>query len=328
MTSRHHTYRQASTLILSPSIQSINPSSRTSEGTTVTIKDLFADFPVRQSSSRSNSQSEWTELHRITVAVALTKVSLTLRNAGGDKLVKIDAVGKDWERGVLEKGITCNISAFTMLEGQLDNVSVSIKFCQASCPRNYSFICTSLVETKLDVNGDYIHAHSLLTDIKSSLSKFLVSRGTKPDSQNFNSSIIILRVRSTPQSSVSLAQTITTILSGLSGSRDCVEGVRVSLIDTPQIESKIKSAKGIEYSKITRGMGKKVKVSVGVEEPGVEFNQRVVSLGTNNSLLARDQECRFPQIKCTPCHGECGNYSISTSGRRNNPTANVCRCRC
>jgi hypothetical protein len=48
------------------------------------------------------------------------------------------------------------------------------------------------------------------------------------------------------------------------------------LTDTPQIESKIKSAKGIEYSKITRRMGKKVQVSVGVDEPGVEFNRRVV----------------------------------------------------
>jgi hypothetical protein len=72
------------------------------------------------------------------------------------------------------------------------------------------------------------------------------------------------------------------------------------LIDTPQIESKIKSAKGIEYSKITGGMGKKVQVSVGVDEPGVEFNRRVVPVMINNSLVVRGQEYRFLLTKCTP----------------------------
>lgn len=44
---------------------------------------------------------------------------------------------------------------------------------------------------------------------------------------------------------------------------------------TRQIESKMKSARGVEYSKPTYGIVRKLEVKVGIESPGVELNQRV-----------------------------------------------------
>ncbi len=55
-------------------------STRATVGTTVQVKDLFANYPVRQSSSRSNHQSELKELHKISLGMGLTyAMSLTLR---------------------------------------------------------------------------------------------------------------------------------------------------------------------------------------------------------------------------------------------------------
>ena len=110
-------------------------SQRTTTGTTVTVKDLFANYPVRQS-CRSTTQS-WTQIHNITVAVALTaSISVTLRN-GTDK-VKIGE--KDWKT-TIEKGFQCTISPWTHFEDQDDKVRVSIDLCHSTIPRNHSFIC-------------------------------------------------------------------------------------------------------------------------------------------------------------------------------------------
>jgi DNA mismatch repair ATPase MutL len=144
--SRHHTYRQSYTLILSPSTESLKAtaSSRTTVGTTVTLKDLFANYPVRQSAFKANCQSEFTKIHKLSVAIGLSRpVTLTLRTSSTEKVVKIDRIeGEKWEKNVLEKGFSCNVSSWITFEGELDNVKIIIKGCFANTPRNHTFICT------------------------------------------------------------------------------------------------------------------------------------------------------------------------------------------
>jgi len=122
-------------------------STRATVGTTVQVKDLFANYPVRQSSSRSNHQSELKELHKISLGMGLTyAMSLTLRIGTGEKMVKVDRFeGKDWERNVLDKSLS-SLSSWRTFENQQDNVHVVAKVCLASIARNYSFICRSTSE--------------------------------------------------------------------------------------------------------------------------------------------------------------------------------------
>jgi DNA mismatch repair ATPase MutL len=143
--SRHCTYRQSYTLILSPSIQSINTTSstRATIGTTVNVKDLFLNYPVRQFSSRSNRHFEWIELQKMTVGIGLASpVALSLRTCTGNKIVRIDPYEeKDRATYVLEKGLNCTLSSWSTFEGQHESTIVSVKVCFANTPRNYLFIC-------------------------------------------------------------------------------------------------------------------------------------------------------------------------------------------
>jgi DNA mismatch repair ATPase MutL len=118
-------------------------SARSTIGTTVTVKDLFANYPVRQASSRSNRHAELTELHRLSVGIALsTPLSLTLRTATGEKLVKIDRSGtSEWQKVVLEKGLMCSVLRYMRFEGREDGVQVILSIYSTNSPRNYSFSC-------------------------------------------------------------------------------------------------------------------------------------------------------------------------------------------
>ena len=282
MTSRHSTYRQSYTLILSPLNRSLcgTSSIRSTVGTTVHVKDLFANYPVRQSSSRSNHQSELTELHKITIGMGLScPMTLTLRTHTGEKMIKIDCPqSKDWNRNVLEKSLNCSFSSWRILENQQDNVRIIVKVCLASTLRNYSFICTlSVFIPNVDVNGRYIHNHSLVEELKSNLSK-VVGILDSAESDDLKSTILILRITTPPQSFLSLTQTVNNLLLRLTGSKGRERHSFRSLYDTPQIESKMKSARGVEYSKPTIPTAQKPELTVSIDNPGVEFNQRVFPL--------------------------------------------------
>jgi hypothetical protein len=82
-------------------------------------------------------------LHRLSVGIALaTPLSLTLRTATGEKLVKIDrSDASEWQKMVLEKGLMCSLLRYMRFEGREDGVQVILKLYSANSPRNYSFIC-------------------------------------------------------------------------------------------------------------------------------------------------------------------------------------------
>ena len=146
ITSRHATFRQAHTLSLSPSTSPVAPhpaSTRTAVGTTITVKDLFFNHPVRQATSRSNSHAEWTELKRITLGIGLSlPVAVTLRNQSGEKVIRIDRTeGEGWERNVLEKSLGGKFCMFGEFEGNSDDVGISVKLFFASIPMSYTLTC-------------------------------------------------------------------------------------------------------------------------------------------------------------------------------------------
>ena len=144
--SQHHTYRQSYHLILSPSTQSLDPSStlRKASGTTVSIKELFSNYPVRLASSRANRQSEMTEIAKISLGIILSRpIDLTLRTGDGDKIIKIDQQNTiNWEKRALEKTWSCTLSPWTIFDYEHENVSLNIKTCWADTSRNYTFCCT------------------------------------------------------------------------------------------------------------------------------------------------------------------------------------------
>lgn len=146
--SRHHTYRQAYSLTLSPSTKLVAPvpSMRATVGTTVCVRELFANYPVRQLSFRSNRQSELTELHMVTVGFALSSpVNVTVREGSNNTIIKIErSDAEDWIPVILERGLSCTLSSTTTHEKQIDNVHLNLRGWLANTPRNYTFICTKL----------------------------------------------------------------------------------------------------------------------------------------------------------------------------------------
>lgn len=143
--SRHHTYRQAYTLIFTPFSGDLTPtpSNRSITGTTVNVKDLYANYPVRQLLSRSNSQSELKELTRISIGIRLSSsMALTLRNSAGQKIVKIGSYdGQDCEAYVLKTCLSCSLSRWMVFKDRLEEVHITLKICSANTSRNYSFVC-------------------------------------------------------------------------------------------------------------------------------------------------------------------------------------------
>jgi DNA mismatch repair ATPase MutL len=147
ITSQHHTYRQAYTLTLSSSLQYVHPtpSTRSMAGTTVTIKDLFANYPVRKLLSQSRKQSEMTDLRKVSIGIALsTPLALTLRSNTGEKLIKINRTdAKDWEKDVLEKGLSCRVLRCLTFDNRDQGVRVILRIYTVDTSKNHTFICTT-----------------------------------------------------------------------------------------------------------------------------------------------------------------------------------------
>ena len=145
--SRHHSYRQSYSLTLSPIAQTVTPSSsaRTTVGTTVSVKNLFANYPVRQASLRSSRQSETSEIIKMTLGIGLTcPRSISVRNVTGDLIVRIPSPeGRDWEEMVLIGGLNCEVAPWREFDGREGDVRVRVKTCSSTAPRSYSFICIS-----------------------------------------------------------------------------------------------------------------------------------------------------------------------------------------
>jgi hypothetical protein len=221
-----------------------------------------------------------TELHKISIGIGLTcPIGLTLRTCAGDKIVKIDySQGKDWERSVLEKSLSCTVSSWRIFEDQHDKVQISLKICLTCTPKNYSFICISRYDiANVDINGRYIDNDTFVEELKPTLSRLTTNFIINLESEDLKSSIVILRIISPPQSSLSLIDTISHLLVRISNSESHPPSSRISLsLDNPhQIETKMKSARGIEYSKPTTRTLKKLDAKVSMDNPGVEYNQKV-----------------------------------------------------
>src|SRR5579859_7080425 len=118
-------------------------STRSTIGTTVTVKDLFANYPVRRASSQSNITAQWVELQKITLGIGLSyPISITLRNQFGEKVVKLDKIeGREWEKNVLEKGLEGKYCLFRGIEEKQDGVGITMKVFFASIPKSYTFTC-------------------------------------------------------------------------------------------------------------------------------------------------------------------------------------------
>jgi len=127
----------------------------------------------------------------------------------------------------------------------------------------------------LDVNGQYIHSHSLLHESKPIISKFVSLNLPRPDTENLTSWILVLRINAQAQPVISLSQNIKNLLLG---SQDNLPSSKIVIPEIAQVETKIKSAKGKEYMKPTMRTVKTSEVTVGVQSPGVEYHQRVLSL--------------------------------------------------
>jgi len=133
----------------------------------------------------------------------------------------------------------------------------------------------------LDVNGRYIHRHSLLDEIKQTLSKItstIISSDDFSSSESYKSVILILRITSPEKSTLCLAQTVTTLLenTGLAGKHSVPFRRGIVALDLPRlVESKIVSARGIEYSKGKTRERREAQIVIGREEPGIEYHQRV-----------------------------------------------------
>jgi len=306
--SRHQTYRQSYTLVLSPSTSSVTPTSsaRNTTGTTVSVKSLFANFPVRQASSRSNRQSQLTEIQKITLGIGLTSpVGVTVRTCSGEKLVRIERSGtKVWAKNVLGKGMGWTLSTWTKYEDRDDNVLLTVQSCPTNAPRNVSFICTPPSQKYIDqdVNGRYIHSHSLVDELKPAISK-LATRLPSSDAENLTSSILIIRIISPSQSTLSLAQTLNTLFSRISGdeARE-FRGGGISLDMPRQMETTIKSAKGVEYSKPATKIISRENVKVSAENPGVEYNRRVLPFISSTDIVWEPCKCNTPECGEPACH--------------------------
>lgn len=135
---------------------------------------------------------------------------------------------------------------------------------------------TSYFRSDIDVNGRYIHNHSLVEELKATLSKINILSSAESD--NLKSTILILGITAPSQSCLSLVQIVSNLLLRIAGSKVRERLSIRSLYDTHQIESKMKSARGVEYSKPTTLMPKMPDLTVSIDNPGVEFNQRVFPL--------------------------------------------------
>jgi len=141
----------------------------------------------------------------------------------------------------------------------------------------HSAVFLVIIFANVDVNGRYIYNHTFVEELRPTLSKVTTNFIKNVESEDLKSLIIILRITSLSQSCLSLTETINQLLVRIFNPDTHTPSSRTSLsMDNPrQIETKMISARGIEYSKPTTRTLKKLDVKVSMDNPGVEFNQRV-----------------------------------------------------
>jgi len=278
--SRHHSYRQPYTLILSPTAGTVTPSptsARTTVGTSVSIKKLFGNYPVRQAALKSNRHVEMTQIFKMTVGIGFScPVSICLRNVSGDTIVRIpNSEGKDEDRVRLERGLNCQLSLWRLFDGRHENVRLSLKTCLSTSTRSYSFICNSVsIIADQDVNGRYLHDHCLVNESSRLISKFSeILNASQEDDEKFRSSVTIVRITSSPQSTLSLINSIDTILSPMDQRHH--SSSRITINDILPLESRMISGRGIEYSKLAHKPLPPATIKVSTTNPGVEYTKMV-----------------------------------------------------
>ena len=126
----------------------------------------------------------------------------------------------------------------------------------------------------IDVNSQYVHSHSLLEELKSSFSRVIALKSSASESEAPKSSISIFRIFTPPQPVVALAQTIKDLLLRSHENHEIPRIVVRS--HSTQIESAIKSARGVEYIKPSTSRRKIPEVTLGLEAPGIEYHQKVL----------------------------------------------------
>jgi hypothetical protein len=96
-------------------------------------------------------------------------------------------------------------------------------------------------------------------------------------------SITLVRISSPPRATVYLVDCIKTLLE--TASKHLMGKVNIPpipasvLVDVSRrVESTIKSARGVEYSKASSSTTKKPEITLGVDSPGVEFQRKVTYL--------------------------------------------------
>jgi hypothetical protein len=99
---------------------------------------------VRQAASRTNLNTEISEIKTIGVGIALSRpISLNLRTSQGDTVFKIHPKGQsDWESHIFEGGLSAVLSPWNEFDFAHDDVTVSIKFCHSDNPKILTFYCT------------------------------------------------------------------------------------------------------------------------------------------------------------------------------------------
>src|SRR5579862_7461451 len=140
-------------------------------------------------------------------------------------------------------------------------------------PKKFTFsVVLPILFLTSDVNGSYISHHSLLDEIRQSISNFISRNLELGPAQDFPSAILILRIDAPAQPLLSLSRTINQLLSG---SEEKPPLPKIVIEDIPQVETKIRSARGIEYMKPTMRKRKEFDMVVGSETPGVDYYQTV-----------------------------------------------------
>jgi hypothetical protein len=154
-----------------------------------------------------------------------------------------------------------------------------------------------LLETNEDVNDRYIYNHTLVEEVKPLVSNIVIQHAALGrETRNLNSeqfrSIGLVRISSPPTPTIYLVDSIKillgTTLKHLTGKGNTSSIPSSLLADVPrQVESTIKSARGVEYSKVHSKAIKKPEVTVGAASPGVEFQRKVVLCLKSDSSLIR-----------------------------------------
>jgi hypothetical protein len=133
-----------------------------------------------------------------------------------------------------------------------------------------------------------MHNHTLVEEVKPLLSNIVIQYAALGrEAHNLESehlrSIALVRISSPPRATIYLVDCIKTLLE--TASKHFMGKVNISpipasvLLDVPhQVESTIKSARGVAYSKVYSRTTQKPEITLGTGSPGVEFQRKVPCL--------------------------------------------------